>query len=102
MVRWLGSYSIGHNVRSVGALSHQSKAGTPTMGGALILVSILISALLWSNLHNRYVWIVVIVTVLFGIIGWVDDYKKLILKNSKGLAARTKYFWQSVIGLTVA
>jgi phospho-N-acetylmuramoyl-pentapeptide-transferase len=102
MIRRLSSYKIGQNVRSDGPQSHLSKAGTPTMGGALILVSILISSLLWSNLHNRYVWIVVIVTLLFGVIGWVDDYRKLVLKNSKGLPAKTKYFWQSVIGLTVA
>jgi phospho-N-acetylmuramoyl-pentapeptide-transferase len=102
MIRWLSSYKIGQNVRSDGPQSHLSKAGTPTMGGALILVSILISTLLWSNLHNRYVWIVVMVTLLFGVIGWADDYKKLIRKNSKGLSAKTKYLWQSVIGLAVA
>ncbi len=101
MIRWLSSYKIGQSVRNDGPQSHLSKAGTPTMGGALILVAILGSTLLWSTLHNRYVWIVVIVTLLFGVIGWVDDYKKLILKNSKGLSARTKYFWQSVIGLAV-
>jgi phospho-N-acetylmuramoyl-pentapeptide-transferase len=101
MIRWLSSYKIGQSVRNDGPQSHLSKAGTPTMGGALILVAILCSTLLWATLHNRYVWIVVIVTLLFGVIGWVDDYKKLILKNSKGLSARTKYFWQSVIGLTV-
>ncbi|HEX5055362.1 MAG TPA: phospho-N-acetylmuramoyl-pentapeptide-transferase [Gammaproteobacteria bacterium] len=101
MIRRLSSYKIGQNVRSDGPQSHLSKAGTPTMGGALILVSILVSTLLWSNLQNRYVWIVVIVTVLFGIIGWVDDYRKLILKNSKGLSAKAKYFWQSLFGLTV-
>ncbi len=101
MIRRLSSYKIGQNVRSDGPQSHLSKAGTPTMGGALILVAIIISTLLWSNLQNRHVWIVVIVTVLFGIIGWVDDYRKLILKNSKGLSAKSKYFGLSVIGLAV-
>jgi phospho-N-acetylmuramoyl-pentapeptide-transferase len=101
MIRRLSSYKIGQNVRSDGPQSHLSKAGTPTMGGALILVSILVSTLLWSNLQNRYVWIVVLVTVLFGIIGWVDDYRKLILKNSKGLSAKAKYFWQSLFALAV-
>src|SRR5687768_9390983 len=76
MIRWLSSYKIGQSVRNDGPQSHLSKAGTPTMGGALILVAILGSSLLWSTLHNRYVWIVVIVTLLFGVIGWVDDYKK--------------------------
>jgi phospho-N-acetylmuramoyl-pentapeptide-transferase len=101
MIRWLSSYKIGQSVRNDGPQSHLSKAGTPTMGGALILVAILSSALLWSDLSNRHIWVVLITTGLFGVIGWVDDYKKLVLKNSKGLSAKHKYFWQSVIALVV-
>jgi phospho-N-acetylmuramoyl-pentapeptide-transferase len=101
MIRWLSQYQIGQQVRNDGPQTHLSKAGTPTMGGALILVAIAIATLLWSDLSNRYVWIVLGVTLLFGVIGWIDDYKKLVLRNSKGLAARWKYFWQSVIALAV-
>ncbi|MEG1455232.1 MAG: phospho-N-acetylmuramoyl-pentapeptide-transferase, partial [Comamonas sp.] len=81
---------------------HLSKSGTPTMGGALILSSIGVSTLLWADLSNRYVWTVLLVTLLFGAIGWVDDYRKVIEKNSRGLPSRWKYFWQSVIGLLAA
>ncbi|MDF9391293.1 MULTISPECIES: phospho-N-acetylmuramoyl-pentapeptide-transferase [Methylococcus] len=102
MIRHLGSYKIGQTIRDDGPQSHLSKAGTPTMGGALILVTITISTLLWSDLGNRYVWAVLLVTLAYGLIGFVDDYKKLVLKNSKGLAARHKYLWQSVFGLGVA
>jgi phospho-N-acetylmuramoyl-pentapeptide-transferase len=101
MIRWLSSYKIGQSVRNDGPQSHLSKAGTPTMGGALILVAILSSTLLWSDLSNQHVWVVIITTGLFGVIGWVDDYKKLVLRNSKGLSAKHKYFWQSVIALAV-
>lgn len=101
MIRWLSQYQIGQQVRNDGPQTHLSKAGTPTMGGALILVAIAVATLLWSDLHNRYVWVVLAVTLLFGVIGWVDDYKKLVLRNSKGLAGRWKYFWQSVIALAV-
>ncbi|MBU1190698.1 MAG: phospho-N-acetylmuramoyl-pentapeptide-transferase [Gammaproteobacteria bacterium] len=101
MIRWLSQYQIGQHVRNDGPQTHLSKAGTPTMGGALILVAIAMTTLLWSDLHNRYVWVVLAVTMLFGVIGWVDDYKKLVLRNSKGLAGRWKYFWQSVIALAV-
>jgi phospho-N-acetylmuramoyl-pentapeptide-transferase len=101
MIRWLSQYQIGQQVRNDGPQTHLSKAGTPTMGGALILVSIAIATLLWSDLGNRYVWIALGVTLLFGVIGWVDDYKKLVLRNSKGLVARWKYLWQSVIALAV-
>ena len=79
-----------------------SKAGTPTMGGALILVAVAIATLLWADLGNRYIWVVLLVTLLFGAIGWVDDYKKLVLKNSAGLAPRVKMFWQSLIALGIA
>lgn len=102
MIRRLSFYQVGQTIRDDGPKSHLSKAGTPTMGGALILVAITIATLLWSDWSNRYVWIVLLVTLSFGAIGWVDDYRKLILKNSKGLPARWKYFWQSVVGLVAA
>lgn len=102
MIRKLTFYKVGQSVRDDGPQSHLGKTGTPTMGGVLILVAIAISTLLWADLGNRHVWLVLIVTLLFGVIGWVDDYKKLILRNSKGLSARAKYFWQSVVGLAAA
>jgi phospho-N-acetylmuramoyl-pentapeptide-transferase len=102
MIRRLGRYQIGQPVRGDGPQTHLVKAGTPTMGGALILVAVGIATLLWADLGNRYVWVVLLVTLSFGAIGWVDDYKKLVLKNSDGLSARSKMFWQSVIGLGVA
>ena len=101
MIRKLSVYKIGQTVRDDGPQSHLVKAGTPTMGGALILVAILISTLLWADLGNRYVWVVLCVLFSFGVIGWVDDYKKLIKRNPKGLRARYKYLWQSVIALIV-
>lgn len=102
MIRWLARYKVGQVVRDDGPKSHYSKAGTPTMGGALMLVAITITTLLWGDLSNFYIWLVMGVTLGFGAIGWVDDYQKLMLKNSKGLPARWKYFWQSVIGLAAA
>ncbi len=102
MIRRLSFHQIGQTVRDDGPESHFSKAGTPTMGGALILVAISISTLLWSDLSNRYVWTVLIVTLAFGVIGMVDDYKKLVLNDPKGLVARWKYFWQSLAGLGAA
>lgn len=102
IIRKLAHYQIGQMVRSDGPQSHLGKAGTPTMGGAMILVAIGISTLLWGDLSNRHVWLVLAVTLLFGIVGGVDDYKKLILKNSKGLSARQKFFWQSLIGVAAA
>lgn len=102
MIRRLNYHQIGQVVRDDGPESHFSKAGTPTMGGALILVSIAMSTLLWSDLGNHYVWIVLLVTMLFGAVGWVDDYQKVFRKNSAGMSARWKYFWQSVIGLIAA
>ena len=95
-------HQIGQVVRDDGPETHFSKAGTPTMGGALILVSIAISTLLWSNLNNHYVWVLLSVTLLFGGIGWVDDYRKVFDGNSAGLSAKWKYFWQSLIGLAAA
>ena len=102
MIRRLRHHQIGQTVRSDGPESHFSKAGTPTMGGTLILVAITTSTLLWSDLSNRYVWIIVGVTLAFGCIGWVDDYRKLVLNDSRGLPGRYKYFWQSVVGLVAA
>ena len=102
MIRHLTSYKIGQNVRDDGPESHLSKAGTPTMGGTLILVSIAISTLLWMDLDSRPLWIALIVTLLFGAIGFIDDYKKLTQGNSKGLSAKAKYFWQTVFGAGAA
>lgn len=102
MIRYLSSYNIGQSVRDDGPESHFSKAGTPTMGGALILVAIVISTLLWSDLSSRFVWVVLFVTIGFGAIGWIDDYKKIVYGDAKGLSARVKYLWQSVVGLTAA
>lgn len=102
MIRKLTQYRVGQSVRTDGPQTHLGKSGTPTMGGVLILVAIAIGTLLWVDLSNRYVWLVLVVTLLFGVIGWVDDYRKLVLRNSKGLSARAKYFWQSVVGLGAA
>jgi len=102
MIRKLSQYNIGQTVRDDGPESHFSKAGTPTMGGALILVAIGISTLLWSNLTNRYVWVVLAVTFAFGVIGWVDDYKKLVQRDPRGLSARYKYLAQSLVAIGIA
>jgi phospho-N-acetylmuramoyl-pentapeptide-transferase len=99
MIRMLAERQIGQSVRSDGPQTHLAKTGTPTMGGTLILVAITLATLLWADLHNRYVWIVLLVTLAHGAIGFYDDYLKLILKNSKGLAARWKYACQSIIAL---
>ncbi len=102
MIRKLTRKKIGQSIREDGPESHYEKAGTPTMGGALILVAIAISTLLWADLENRYVWVVLIVTLGHGIIGFVDDYRKVMQGNSDGLSAKAKLFWQSVIALGVA
>ena len=102
MIARLSRYQIGQVIREEGPQTHFKKAGTPTMGGLLILVAILASTLLWADLRNRFVWVVLGVTALFGLVGFWDDYLKLIKKNSKGLIARYKYFWQSVGGLVAA
>ncbi|MGM0914078.1 MAG: phospho-N-acetylmuramoyl-pentapeptide-transferase [Pseudomonadota bacterium] len=102
MIRRLVEGQIGQAVRDDGPQSHLSKAGTPTMGGAMILMAIAVSTLLWADLANHYVWIVLAVTLGFGAIGWVDDYRKVVEKNPRGLPARWKYLWQSVIGLAAA
>ncbi len=102
VIRRLAHHQVGQRIRSEGPQSHLSKAGTPTMGGALILVAIVAATLLWADLGNRFVWIVLAVTAAFGLIGFWDDYLKLVVGNSRGLIARYKYFWQSVAGLGAA
>ena len=102
MIHYLAKFQIGQNVRSDGPQTHLAKAGTPTMGGLLIIVSIAVSTLLWSNLSNHFVWIVLLNTLAFGAIGWYDDYLKLIRRDSKGLAARYKILWQSLAALLAA
>lgn len=102
VIRRLTEMRIGQAVRSDGPQSHLSKSGTPTMGGALILSAMFISTLLWSNLENRYVWVVLLVTAIFGAVGWVDDYRKVAKRDPKGLPARWKYFWQSIAGFGAA
>ncbi len=102
MIRRLSNKKIGQSVRESGPESHYEKAGTPTMGGALILVAISFSTLLWADLENRYVWVVLLVTMAFGIVGFVDDYKKIKQGNSDGLSAKSKFFWQSAIALVAA
>ncbi|MFO1258436.1 MAG: phospho-N-acetylmuramoyl-pentapeptide-transferase [Gammaproteobacteria bacterium] len=101
VIHWLREKQMGQPIRSDGPQSHQSKAGTPTMGGALILLAVGVATLLWGDLTNRYVLLVLLVTFGFGMIGWVDDYKKLIRKNSKGLPGRWKYCFQSLLALFV-
>jgi phospho-N-acetylmuramoyl-pentapeptide-transferase len=102
VIRKLTDYKIGQAVRNDGPQSHLTKAGTPTMGGALVLLSILITTLLWGDLSNRFVWAVLVVTFGFGAIGWIDDYRKVVKNNPKGLSPRAKFFWQSLIGLVAA
>jgi phospho-N-acetylmuramoyl-pentapeptide-transferase len=102
MIRKLTAYKIGQSVRDDGPQTHLVKAGTPTMGGALILVSITVTTLLWADIENRFVWIVLLVMLGFGAVGWVDDYRKVVHRNPKGLSARAKFFWQSVIGVMAA
>jgi phospho-N-acetylmuramoyl-pentapeptide-transferase len=102
MIAWLTRMKIGQSVRDDGPQTHLAKAGTPTMGGALILVSIAVTTLLWGDLGNRFVWAVLLVTTGFGAIGWVDDYRKVVYRNAKGLSARSKLAWQSAIALVAA
>lgn len=102
VIRKLSAYKIGQAVRSDGPQTHLTKAGTPTMGGALVLLAILITTLLWADLSNRFVWAVLVVTFGFGAIGWIDDYRKVVKNNPKGLSAREKFFWQSLIGFVAA
>ncbi|BAN36295.1 phospho-N-acetylmuramoyl-pentapeptide-transferase [Sulfuricella denitrificans skB26] len=102
MIRKLTAYKIGQSVRDDGPQTHLIKAGTPTMGGALILVALTISTLLWADLKNPYVWVVLVTTIGFGAVGWVDDWRKVVHRNPKGLSAKAKLFWQSLIGVGVA
>ena len=102
VIRKLAEYKVGQTIRQDGPQSHFSKAGTPTMGGALILIAVAAATLLWADLRNRYVWIVLFVLISFGLVGWIDDYRKLVLKNSRGLPARWKYALQSLFGLVAA
>ena len=102
VINRLRALKIGQQVRSYGMETHLVKSGTPTMGGVLILLSITISTLLWFDLSNRFVWIVLFVTLSFGAIGWVDDWRKVVNKDPEGMRSREKYFWQSVIGLLAA
>lgn len=102
LIKRLQLLQIGQVVRNDGPESHFSKRGTPTMGGVMILASIIITVLLWANLTNPYVWAVLAVLLGYGVIGFIDDYRKVVRKNSDGLIARWKYFWQSVIALIVA
>ena len=102
IIRQLSSHHVGQVVRDDGPKSHFSKAGTPTMGGTLVIISILLSALLWCDLSNGDVWLVILMTIGFGAIGYWDDYRKLVLKNSRGLPARQKYVLQSLLGLSAA
>lgn len=102
MIRSLTEHQIGQTVRNDGPQTHLKKSGTPTMGGALILIAIAASIFLWGDLSNRYIWIVLLVTMGFGLVGWVDDYRKLVRKNTKGLPPRWKFLWQTAIGLSAA
>jgi phospho-N-acetylmuramoyl-pentapeptide-transferase len=102
VIRRLTILKVGQSVRTDGPKTHLVKSGTPTMGGVLILLGIAISTLLWSDLSNRFIWAVLWVTLGFGIVGWVDDYRKVVFKNPKGMSSKEKYFWQSVIGMVAA
>lgn len=102
VIRRLIALKIGQPIREYAMQTHLSKSGTPTMGGVLILLSIGISTLLWADLSNRFVWIVMVVTLGFGAIGWADDWRKVVLKDPEGMRSREKYFWQSVVGLVAA
>ena len=102
VIRMLARLKVGQAVRTDGPQTHLIKNGTPTMGGVLILIAIGVSTLLWADLSNRFVWVVLVVTLGFGAIGWVDDYRKVVFKNPAGMSSREKYFWQSAIGILAA
>src|SRR6476619_8022585 len=102
MISWLTKMRIGQSIRDDGPQTHLIKAGTPTMGGALILVSIAVTTLLWADLDNRFIWVVLLVTLGFGTVGWIDDYRKVVQRNPKGLSAGKKLVLQSLIGLVAA
>jgi len=99
MIRKLAAYKIGQAVRDDGPATHLIKKGTPTMGGALILVAVLVTTLLWADLRNRYVWLCLLTTIGFGAVGWVDDWRKVVRRNAKGLSAKAKFGWQSLIAI---
>ena len=99
VIRMLARLKVGQAIRTDGPQTHLIKSGTPTMGGVLLLISLGVSTLLWADLSNRFIWVVMIVTLGFGAIGWVDDYRKVVYQNPKGMASREKYFWQSLIGI---
>ena len=102
VIRRLVLRQLGQTVRTDGPQTHLAKAGTPTMGGALILISVFVASLAWADLRNRFVWLVLFTTLAFGAIGWVDDYKKIIDKNPRGIGAKQKFFWQAIAGLIAA
>jgi phospho-N-acetylmuramoyl-pentapeptide-transferase len=102
VIQRLSARRVGQQIRELGPQSHLPKAGTPTMGGALILLAILVSTLLWANLSNRFVWIVLAATCAFGVIGFIDDYKKLVLGSANGLTPSRKFLWQSIAGIGAA
>ena len=102
VIRKLTELKIGQAVRSYGPESHLQKTGTPTMGGALILISIAVSTLLWADWTNRFVWVVLLVTFGFGWIGWADDYKKVVNRDPEGMSSRRKFFWQAMVGLVAS
>lgn len=102
MIKWLQQLQIGQTVRDDGPQTHLQKMGTPTMGGVLILAAIITSVMLWADLSNKYVWVTLTILIGYGVVGFVDDYRKVVRKDSKGLVARWKYFWQTVIALAVA
>ena len=102
LIRKLAALKIGQAVRTDGPQTHLTKSGTPTMGGALVLIAVAMSTLLWGDLQNRFVWIVLLVTLGFGAVGWVDDYRKVVHRNPRGMSSKEKYLWQSAIGLVAA
>jgi len=102
VIRMLRRLKVGQAVRQYGPETHLVKSGTPTMGGVLILISIAISTLLWCDLSNRLIWPVLLVTLGYGAVGWVDDYRKVVYKNPEGMRSREKFFWQSLIGIVAA
>ena len=102
VIRRLVFRQLGQTVRTDGPKTHLSKAGTPTMGGALILISVFVASLAWADLRNRFVWMVLFTTAAFGAIGWVDDYQKIVKKDPRGIGAWQKFFWQAIFGLAAA
>ncbi|MDR1648336.1 MAG: phospho-N-acetylmuramoyl-pentapeptide-transferase [Zoogloeaceae bacterium] len=102
VIRWLAAKKVGQPVRGDGPETHLVKSGTPTMGGILVLIVVALTTLLWGDLGNRYVWTVLVVTLGYGLVGWYDDWKKVVFRDPEGLAARWKFFWQSVLGIGAA